>query len=283
MSSVQPLVSIVTIVFNGEAVLEKTIQSVIEQSYTNIEYIIIDGGSTDGTVAVIRRYEQKLSFWISEKDKGISDAFNKGIKFAKGEIIGFINASDWYEPDAVVKAVAVMGDADIVYGRLRYWPQHAAPFVRHANHQLLKSEMRLNHPAVFVTKKCYTQWGGFDENLKCAMDYDVLLRFYLKGAAFKSLDSVLANMLMDGISNHNWMRGCIETLRIKNKLLPRKKWLHALYFIKHVTAIFLPRLLVKSGLTGAVKKYRTHFSVIKTAYDPEVDGQTAKTEKTNRV
>src|SRR5258705_5340519 len=100
-----PLVSIITIVYNGEKYIEDSIRSVINQSYKNIEYIIIDGGSSDNTVSIIKKYEKQIAFWISEKDKGISDAFNKGIAKATGEIIGILNSDDWYERDTVAKAV----------------------------------------------------------------------------------------------------------------------------------------------------------------------------------
>src|ERR1044072_3693479 len=111
-----PTVSIITVVFNAEKHLEQTINSVLAQTFTDIEYIIIDGGSTDGSVGIIKKYEGQLSYWISEKDKGIADAFNKGITRATGEIIGLINADDWYEPDTVRLVVEHMQDADIVFG-----------------------------------------------------------------------------------------------------------------------------------------------------------------------
>src|SRR5439155_13950516 len=100
-----PLVSIITIVYNREAYLEQAINSVLQQSYPNIEYIVIDGGSTDNSVSIIKKYASKIQYWVSEPDNGIADAFNKGLMKANGNIIGFINADDWYEPIAVEKAV----------------------------------------------------------------------------------------------------------------------------------------------------------------------------------
>src|SRR6185369_15072253 len=97
----KPLVTVITVVFNGAKHLDDTIRSVITQTYDNVEYIIIDGGSTDGTLDIIKKYEGKIDYWVSEKDKGISDAFNKGISLSTGNIIGIINADDWYELDAI--------------------------------------------------------------------------------------------------------------------------------------------------------------------------------------
>ena len=99
----KPLISIITVVFNGEKYLEETIQSVINQTYSNVEYIIIDGGSTDGTLDIIKKYEKKIDYWVSEKDKGIYDAMNKGIDVASGEWINFMNASDIFYNSDVLK------------------------------------------------------------------------------------------------------------------------------------------------------------------------------------
>ena len=92
----KPLISVITVVYNGEKYLEETIQSIINQTYDNVEYIIIDGGSTDGTVDIIKKYEDRIDYWVSEKDKGISDAFNKGVKVAKGDYINFQGDGDGF-------------------------------------------------------------------------------------------------------------------------------------------------------------------------------------------
>ena len=159
MSTSQPLVSIITIVYNGENYLEQAINSVVQQSYQNIEYIIIDGGSTDQSISIIKKYESKIRAWISEPDKGIADAFNKGLARASGDVIGFINADDWYEPDAVQKVVENINGADIVYGDLRLWRDKKVDFIVEGDHMHLEDEMTLNHPTVFVRKLVYDQFG----------------------------------------------------------------------------------------------------------------------------
>ena len=103
--SKKPLVSVITVTYNAKSYLEQTIQSVFAQTYPHIEYIIIDGASTDGTLDIIKRHEKKIAFWVSEKDNGIYDAMNKGIRAANGELIGIINASDYYEPDTISEVV----------------------------------------------------------------------------------------------------------------------------------------------------------------------------------
>jgi len=208
-----PLVSIVTIVFNGKQHLEQTILSVIGQTYPNIEYLIIDGGSTDGTLDIIDRYSKRIDYWISEPDKGISDAFNKGIASAQGDIIGIINADDWYEADAVELVVQQMQDADVVYGKIRFWKDNQKEQVVTADHRGLKKQMTVNHPSVFVHRRAYQQWGRFLTEYRDAMDYDLLLRFYLKQAKFIYVDHVLANMRRGGNSHKAW-RGIMQEMKL---------------------------------------------------------------------
>ncbi len=114
-----PKVSIVTVVFNGEKLLEETIQSVINQTYDNVEYIIIDGGSTDGTLDIIKKYEDKIDYWVSEKDNGIYDAMNKGIKVFRGDYINFLNAGDSFVNNDVLTNIFInQGKDDLIYGAI---------------------------------------------------------------------------------------------------------------------------------------------------------------------
>lgn len=263
----RPLVSIVTIVYNGELHLEQTIKAVLDQSYSPVEYIIIDGGSTDNSLNIIKRYESRLGGWLSEKDHGISDAFNKGLKMVHGEIIGIINADDWYEPLAIEKAVAALNNADIAYGDLRLIKDGKTDFILRGDHQYLKSEMTINHPTVFVRKECYDHFGIFDEKYKCAMDYDLLLRFSVKGCRFAYVPEVLANMRWDGVSDSKWLLGCKETLAIKDKYFPERRLKNQLYFYKHVLAIFLSKFLGRIKLSALTRAYRSQISRVKKVYE----------------
>ena len=262
----EPLVSIITIVYNQRSSIENTMQSVLQQTYKFVEYIVIDGGSTDGTTEIIEKYQKYLSYWCSEKDNGIADAFNKGISKAKGEVIGILNASDWYEADAVEKAVENLSNADIVHGQLGCWNQNVASYVQEGNHMYLKREMTINHPTVFIRKQCYDNWGLFNEKYKVAMDYDLLLRFFLKGARIEYIPSLMTNMQMDGVSTTSWLKGCRETFHIKNEYMPQKKTAHRLYFYRHVFIIWITRFLSFAGLRWFIKQYRQLFSVQRKNY-----------------
>jgi glycosyltransferase involved in cell wall biosynthesis len=262
-----PLVSIITIVYNGEKYIEQTIKSVIGQTYPNVEYIIVDGGSTDNTINIVRQFGDSIHSLISEKDQGISDAFNKGLRRAKGEIIGIINADDWYEKDAIEMAVRNIAGYDVVYGDLRMWKDGEIDFVITGDHHRLKKEMTINHPTVFVRRTCYDRFGFFDQQYKCAMDYDMMLRFLVNGSGFRNIPHTLANMRWEGLSDSKWLLGCQETRRIKNKYLPGRKWQNRLYFYKHILAISLPKFLEKIKLGLLVRTYRARFSRLKKVYE----------------
>jgi glycosyltransferase involved in cell wall biosynthesis len=263
----RPLVTIITIVYNGEKHLADCIDSVRRQDYAHLQYIIVDGGSTDGTLAVVGRNRDVVTDVISEKDEGISDAFNKGILRAKGEIIGLINTDDWYEDGAVDKAVRAMGEADIVYGDLRYWKDGQPDYIAKGNHLHLHREMTVNHPTVFIKRSCYERFGLFDKQYRCAMDYDLLLRLSVNHCRFQYIPTVLANMRWGGISDNRWMMGVRETCSIKDKYLGHRKWRNSLYFFKQVTAIGLPRLLNRIGLGVLIRLYRASLAKPRKVYE----------------
>lgn len=267
MNEINPLVSIITIVYNGEKYLEQTIQSVLAQTYRNIEYIIIDGGSTDGTLGIIKRYNPQLAYWISEKDKGISDAFNKGIDKATGDIIGLINADDWYEPDTVEKAVSSIKGYDVAYGNLRLWKNEKPDVIFTGNHNFLQKEMTINHPTVFVKRQCYLNYGLFDIDYKYAMDYDFLLRLYNKACSFIHIPSVLTNMRWDGASDQQWYKACKEVFFIKNKHYPDRILKNKLHFYKQAASIKFGKILQKLHLGSVVRFYRKKFAPVKKIYN----------------
>jgi glycosyltransferase involved in cell wall biosynthesis len=261
-----PLVSIITIVYNGEQFLEQTILSVLQQTYPSIEYIIIDGGSKDKSTDIIKKYEKHLAFWISEKDKGVSDAFNKGIQKATGEIIGLINADDWYEKETVQRVVNAIENYDIAYGDLRYWKYEKPEVIFKGDHSYLVNEMTLNHPTVFIKRKIYQQYGLFSLDYKYAMDYELLLRFKLKKCQFIYIPEPLANMRWEGLSDQQWYRACKEVWVIKNRYMPENKLMNTLYLMKQIASISIGKFLQSIHLHPVVRFYRSRLSPVKKRY-----------------
>ncbi len=184
MNKQEPLVSIITVVYNGEKYLEETIQSIINQTYENIEYIIIDGGSTDGTLDIVKKYENKISYWVSEADKGIYDAMNKGIKVSNGEIIGIVNADDALYPNTVnyVQELMVSKSLDYTYGAVYLMDEEGVVFGETT--YMSQEDMALNkytdmpfpHPSMFVRKKVYEAIGLYSLQFRLSADYDFVLR-----------------------------------------------------------------------------------------------------------
>lgn len=204
MPESKPKISIITVCFNSEKTIERTIQSVINQNYDNLEYIIVDGGSIDQTIEVIKKYEKHIDKWISEPDKGISDAFNKGIKMSSGEIIGIINSDDCYTEGAITKiAEEYDKEIDIYRGRIILWNTETGNRVSETpTIGLPLSGLITNvcHQGVFIRKDAYERYGIFDVSLKYNMDFDLLLRFEHAGAKSKLVNHDLAYFTMSGIT-----------------------------------------------------------------------------------
>jgi len=209
----EPLISIITVVYNGEKHIEQTINSVLNQTYNNIEYIIIDGDSTDGTLNIIERYEDQIDYYISEPDGGISDAFNKGIALARGEWIGLINADDWYEPDSC-QTVAKHNEYDFLFGTVRYWDGERS-YTDRAKPEIISEDMRINHPTLFVKRQLYEELGVYDKSLKLAMDYDLVLRLFRANKRYINIERIMANMRTEGISQQFWVKSKIEAKEVK--------------------------------------------------------------------
>lgn len=188
-------VSIITVVYNGAKTIEQTILSVLEQTYKNVEYIIIDGQSTDDTLKIIEKYSNFISVFISEKDNGIYDAMNKGIQKATGEIIGIINSDDWYDRTAIENVVHFFekSKVDLVYGKIcEIYPDGQIRIIPRVPLETIWYQMAVPHPSVFIKKKIYESFGLFDLNYELCADYDLLLRFYTKRVRFDFLDTVIA-------------------------------------------------------------------------------------------
>ena len=204
----QPLVSIVTVVYNGEKYLKQTIESVIGQTYTNIEYIIIDGGSTDGTLSIIKQYEEHISYWVTEPDKGLYDAMNKGIGVASGALIGMINSDDWYEPttvELVVEAYAHNPNCHIFHGDRYDILESGEKKLYKFNPSALKLmyfRMTFNHPSMFVTQEEYRE-HRYNSDLRSVADFQFVLEAFMKDRSkFCYIERPLSNYRLGGISAH---------------------------------------------------------------------------------
>lgn len=220
-------ISIITVVLNSEKTIEDTIRSVFSQRYPNIEYIVIDGGSTDGTLQIINKYRKQINYFSSGKDSGIYDAMNKGIHTATGDVIGILNADDVYSDDYVIERVmrefANFPGHELVYGDLVYvkpenlskvvrtWKskEHHSRFFEHANVP--------PHPALFLNREVFMRAGLFDLQYDLAADYEFMLRVFKKHD-FRSryIPGVMVKMRLGGATNRsikNIYKGNLEILR----------------------------------------------------------------------
>lgn len=180
-----PLVSIVTVVYNGATHLADAMLSVLNQPYDNVEYIIIDGGSSDGSLAIVKQYEHAIDYWISEPDSGIYDAMNKGIKLANGRIVGLLNSDDTLAADCIQKIVAsfqanpngeytvgsveLINESGVIYGKL-------SPLAKERRDRRRFLEMPAPHLSMFVLRSTYERFRFFDTAFKLRADYDFILR-----------------------------------------------------------------------------------------------------------
>jgi glycosyltransferase involved in cell wall biosynthesis len=215
-----PLISVVTVVYNGGRYLEQTILSIINQTYENIEYIIVDGGSSDGTLDIIRKYDDRIDYWVSEPDKGIYDAMNKGINLARGELIGLLNADDYYEPDAA-EAIVDTYRADpcqqVLYGNTFFLQE--ALNLRYKSYASMKywRGMCFSHQAMFVHRDIYRSLGPYDTGLRIAADYDFVVKAATKGICFTPVDAFLVNYRNTGLSAQNQISSMREGRRVLRK------------------------------------------------------------------
>lgn len=251
--------SLITVSFNSSKTIKRTINSVLSQTYQDFEYIIIDGGSTDGTLNIIKKYESKFDnnyHWISEHDSGIYNAMNKGIQVAKGEIIGIINSDDWLEPNAleiISKSIMTSGSNNTIYcGWMNFYYQNGRKQLLKTNNNRFnrysrKYLMGINHPATFVPLTIYKKYGYFDENLKISADIEFIIRAVKNNIEFCFIDEALTNMSDRGVSN----------LFSKQKFLDRKYLLKKhtknqieynyyilLYIVSIILKFFVPERLL---------------------------------------
>ena len=200
-----PRISVITITYNSAATLEETIRSVTMQDYPALEYVIIDGGSTDGTLDIVQKYKDQIQVVVSEPDKGISDAFNKGIAHATGEIIGIINSDDILLSGALREvAEAYDPQVDVYSGYILFWNEDTGetfPSSPEVSFDKLRLHYNVAHPARFIRKDAYERYGLYRVDLRYMMDIELLCRFYKQGAKFLLIDKPLAKFRIGGTTN----------------------------------------------------------------------------------
>lgn len=206
-------VSVITPVYNGEKTIRETIEAVLGQTYKNVEYIVVDGASTDRTMEIVKEYEpffQGRLQYVSEKDRGIYQAMNKGIRLSTGRLIGIINSDDFYETDALEKVVSVMSDDlyQVIYGYLRTIERGGENRVTTVKKE---SGKMIAHPTCFLTREVYQKYGMFLEWFRIAADYELMLRLYEKNEVrFTQVNSVIANFRTGGASYSSRRRAYFE-------------------------------------------------------------------------
>ena len=231
-------VSIITVAYNSEATIKDTIESVLNQTYRNIEYIIIDAMSKDKTINIIKSYEEKFKQkkieykWISEKDNGIYDGMNKGIIMSSGEIIGIINSDDWYERDAVEKIINDEKDKnwDMLYCDLRVIGTQRK-FIKKAKLTKIVTTRNWNHPTTFVKKRVYQEF-----KYQCKYiydDLDFMLKVRKKDYKVSILNEIIANFRLGGVSNKKNLKKLITDIKIRNKIYKANNY-SKLYYLDNL-------------------------------------------------
>ncbi len=256
----KPLITVVTVVRNQARDIATTIESVLRQTYDYVEYIVIDGGSTDGTMDVIRRYDGAIDYWVSEPDNGISDAFNKGLRVATGEWINFMNAGDIFASAGVLSCVAgcVDTDADILYGKANLLDrsgQVLCALGRVFDPARFRWTMTFRHQAVFHNMEYFREYGSFDMGMKISMDYELLRRKPQLSARF--CDCVITQAVIAGVSERRDFLRCRECrdIGLKHASGPQVLLVH----LDYLYAMFrccVRRMLQRLGLHCCVNWYR---------------------------
>lgn len=235
----KPLITVITVVYNGASTVEDTIQSVINQTYNNIEYIVVDGGSNDGTAEILKKYEHAIDYWVSEKDEGIYDAMNKGIALASGTYIGMLNADDMFAGQEIMQDYAdrfCATKVDAIFSVLNIVKQGDMKKIlrKYRVDQLSAWLLRIGvmpaHPTFYCKRSCLESAGPYNTSYRIAADFEMLVRLCIrKKISWEFLDKVSIIMRSGGVSNSGYMarlrlnreiiRACRENGLYTNALL----------------------------------------------------------------
>lgn len=250
-----PTISIITVVLNDVAGIKKTINSVTNQTYRNFEFIIVDGGSTDTTVNVIKQYQKYITSWVSEPDKGIYDAMNKGAKKARGEYLYFLNAGDYFYNESVLKKLSSIfqtRDYDLLSGKVIVtYPTHQYVYKPDFLNKL-KLGKTLPHQGTFLKRTIFEKLEGYDTQYRSSGDRDFFCRFYKKGFSYKLINDYIAYMPSGGLHTD-------KSISLPESYKVIKKYFGIFYGTLHYIKNFLieqniKNLLFKLGLENLYNK-----------------------------
>jgi len=227
-------ISVITVAYNAQNTIEQCIKSVLRQKFNNVEYIVIDGGSTDNTVQIINKYKDKIDFFVSEPDNGVYDAMNKGIGLATGDIVGTLNADDFYADDHVLHEVGVAfaeRKTNILYGDLDYVDQEGKVIRKWRSGRYKNGKFNWGwmppHPTFYCRKNLFEELGYYKLDYGSAADYELMLRFiHFNKKNVHYLDKVMVKMITGGISNKSFgnrvqaLRFDLKAMRNNNITLP---------------------------------------------------------------
>lgn len=258
----EPLVSIITVVRNGAPHLEEALAAVASQTYPNIEHIVVDGGSTDGTVDILKKHDAKLGYWISEPDRGLYDAMNKGVALVEdgGSYVLFANADDHLTAkDSIERAMAASGGEDLVYGKMVLTDGEISGV---AGKQVDFDDLAVQtlcHPATFVRRRVFDDVGEFDTRYSIAADYDFIVRAFDSGITTKFVDVIVSTMRMGGLSDERFMRSCRERKEVVRRHFP---FFPRMVGVAHVNFYDIPRNLMRRwlgrlGLLGSWRRLKS--------------------------
>jgi glycosyltransferase involved in cell wall biosynthesis len=254
-------ITVVTVCRNALHLLRPTVESVLEQRTPAIEYWIVDGASTDGTRDYLETLAPNGVRWVSEPDRGIADAMNKGARLATGSWVAHLHAGDRYLPGALQSVLARAGDpADVLCGSILKDEERGEARYR-PDPSRLRFDMTIHHPATFTRREVFEEIGGFDQRYPNAMDYDFFLRASVRGKRFEVLPETIARMASGGQSERSLWKTYRETQEIRARVLTGGWERSGAYFYYLVARGTARRALQRAGLGGLVSWFRRRFSL----------------------
>ncbi len=258
------LFSIITVSYNSATTIGRTIESVLSQNYTNYEYIIIDGNSTDDTMSIIKSYEKSFNnnlIYISEPDSGLYNAMNKGISIASGNLIGIINSDDWLQPNClnllanfIAKEKINISNPFIISGAIRFhYSNRKFQILDNSYSRYIRLSkifcMGLRHPATFVSKATYQAVGKFDENIRISADMDFIIRCFNQNIQTYIIHDILTNMSDGGVSNESNFRSWNDKVYILNKYCKssiKRRYLLFRYLFRGIVGSFISKKIFRN-------------------------------------